>query len=95
MRKVIDRKVYDTEKAARIATNDFSDGSNEYKFGRTESLYKAKNGGFFVVRSTCWEGENTSLVPLSEDEAITEYENMYNQVVDFESAFPEVKIEDA
>jgi len=95
MRKVIDGKVYSTETAEVIATNDFSDGTNKYNCGRTSSLYRTKKGNYFIVNETCWQGEQDSLRPLSVAEAIGEYENMYEECGDFEDAFPGVKIEEA
>ncbi len=95
MRRVINKKVYDTETADEIATNDFSDGTNQYNVGRTSSLYRTPKGAYFAIYLTSWQGESDSLEPLTEDEAIKVYEGMYNQQGDFEDAFPNVKIEDA
>lgn len=95
MRKVISRKIYDTETAEKIASNDFKDGNNEYSQGRTTRLYRTKKGGFFVLYLTCWQGENDSLEPISESEAIEIYENLSDQCESFESAFPGVEVEDA
>jgi len=95
MKKVIDRKVYNTETAEAIATNDFSDGTNKYNCGRTSSLYRTKKGNYFIVHLTCWQGEENSLRPLSLAEAIGEYEKMFEEYDDFEDAFPGVKTEEA
>lgn len=95
MKRVINKKVYDTETAKRIATNDFSDGTNEYNRGRTADLYRTKKGNYFIVHLTCWQGEHDSLRPLSQNEAVEEYENMFDQREEFEDAFPDVKIEEA
>ncbi|MBA7562071.1 hypothetical protein ES708_03720 [subsurface metagenome] len=95
MRRIINKKVYDTKTADEIATNDFSDGTNQYNVGRTSSLYRTPKGAYFAVYLTSWQGESDSLEPLAEDEAIKVYEGMYDQQRDFEAAFPNVKIEDA
>ena len=95
MKRVINKKTYNTETADRIATDDYSDGTNQFNCGRTADLYRTKKGNYFVVRETCWQGEHNSLEPLAEDAAIAEYESMYDQIEEFEAAFPGVKIEDA
>lgn len=95
MRRVINRKVYDTETAVIIATNDFSDGTNQFNLGRTSSLYRTKKGSYFVVYLTCWQGESDSLEPLSENRAIEVYEGMIKEVETFEDAFPDVGVEEA
>ncbi|MCK4817928.1 hypothetical protein KA005_19305 [bacterium] len=95
MKRVINKKAYDTEMATRIATNDFSDGTNKFNCGRTKDLYRTKKGNYFVVHLTCWQGEHDSLTPLSQGEAIEVYENMFDQREEFENAFPDVKIEEA
>lgn len=47
MKRVINKKVYDTETATRIATNDFSDGTNQFNCGRTADLYRTKKRKLF------------------------------------------------
>ena len=54
-----------------------------------------KKGNYFIVHETHWQGESDSLRPLSQDEAIEEYENMFEQREEFEDSFPDVKIEEA
>lgn len=95
MKRVLNRKMYNSETASRIATNDFSGGSHQYTFGRTSSLYRTQKGNYFLVDLTCWEGEHNALASLSENEAIETYEEMCEQLVDFEIAFPNVEIEEA
>ena len=95
MKRVIDKKTYNTETANQIATNNFSDGTNKYNVGRTSSLYRTQKGNYFVTHLTCWQGESDSLEPLSENEAIAYFEEMYEQLEEYEAAFPGVKIEDA
>jgi len=95
MKRVINRKVYDTETATAIATNDWSDGSNKYNCGRSASLYRTKKGSYFAVHETCWQGEHDSMEPLSVGDAIKCYEEMHDQRIEFEEAFPGVGIEEA
>lgn len=95
MKRVIDKKAYNTETAIRIATDDFSDGTNEYNCGRTSDLYRTQKGSYFIVRLTCWQGERDSLEPVEVGEAIGIYEGMFEQVEKFEEAFPGVEVEEA
>jgi hypothetical protein len=60
MRAVIGRKVYDTATATLIADNAYWDGHNFERHGRNTFLYRAKNGGYFAVYLTCWQGEQES-----------------------------------
>jgi len=95
MKRVINKKSYDTDTAQVIATNDFSDGTNKYNCGRTATLYRTKKGNYFSYHETCWQGEHDSITPLSIDEAIEQWEKMYDQRVEFKEAFPDEKIEEA
>lgn len=95
MKRVINKKAYNTETATRIATDDFNDGTNEFNCGRTADLYRTKKGNYFIVRSTHWQGESDSLTPLEQEAAIQEYENMFDQTEEFEDAFPAVTVEEA
>ena len=95
MKKIINRKVYDTKTAEEIATNDFSDGSNRLNVGRSSTLYRTTQGSYFAEHETCWQGEHDTIEPLSEDEAIKMYEQMHDQKEEFESAFPDVEIQEA
>lgn len=95
MKRIINKKAYDTETAWCIATNDFSNGSNKFNCGRTSSLYRTKKGNYFVTHLTCWQGECNTLKPVSMNEAIAVYEEMGEEVEVFEVAFPGVDIEEA
>jgi len=92
---VIERVRYDTRKAQLIAGDDFWDGNNWERSGRNTFLYKTKSARYFVVHQTCWEREQDSLEPLSQDEAISLFESLPEQRVEFEDAFPGVSVEEA
>ena len=95
MKKIINKKVYDTETAKEIATNDYSDVSNRLNNGRSNTLYQTKKGNYFLLTETCWQGEHDNIEPLSKNEAVEEWEHFHNQCTEFEEAFPDVKIEEA
>jgi hypothetical protein len=95
MKRVIDRKTYNTETAEEIATNDYSDGTDAYNCGRTSSLFLTKKGAYFESHSTCWQGESDVLIPVTVEGAIEFFETAYDQKKEFEDAFPGVEIEDA
>jgi len=95
MKRVINKKVYDTETAIEIATNDYSDGSNRLNNGRSSALYRTKKGNYFLLTETCWQGEHDTIEPVSKNEAMEEWEYFHNQYTEFEEAFPDIEIEDA
>jgi hypothetical protein len=96
MRRVIGGKVYDTKTATIIADDAFWDGHNFERHGRNTFLFKTKNGGYFAQHLTQWEGERDTLEPLTQDEAVTLYEELDDKdAVPFEEAFPGMKIEEA
>lgn len=95
MIKVIEGKRYNTDTATCIANDEFADGNNRQNCGRNTSLYRTKRGGYFVVHETCWQGEQTTLTPLSLSEAQHDYEHLRNEEVEFKDAFPTVEVEDA
>lgn len=94
MKKVINNKRYDTEKAMCIADDEFANGTNRDNTGRNSYLYKTPKGNYFAVYTTCWQGEHDRLEPLGLKEALELYEGLENQV-EFERAFPTAIIEDA
>ena len=94
MRKVIGGIRYDTEKATIIAHDCYWDGHNYERNGRNTFLYKTKNGRYFVVKQTLWQGEIDRLEPLTIEEAIALYEQLPEKSLDFEEAFPGVEVEE-
>ena len=96
MRAVIGRKVYDTATATLLADDAYWDGHNFERHGRNTFLYRAKNGGYFAVYLTCWQGEQDRIEPLDTDRAVELFESLNDEDgVSFEQAFPGVKVEEA
>lgn len=94
--KIIDRKRYSTKTATLVASDAFWDGHNHERRGRNTFLYKTPNGVFFTVNLTCWQGEQDTLTPISEGEAIELFEGpLSSHEVDYETAFPDVQVVDA
>ncbi len=89
MKQIIERKEYDTEKAALVASNRFWDGSNFERNGQNTYLYKTPNGRYFAHHTTCWQGERDTLEALTVDEAKDLYESLPEHDLDFEAAFGE------
>ena len=95
MIRVIDGKRYNTSTATLIASDAYWDGHNWERRGRNEFLYRTQNANYFLFRMTQWQGEADSIEPLSESEAIHHFQNLEEQEVTFEIAFPLVEVEDA
>ena len=93
--EVIDHKRYNTETATLIAGDDYWDGHNFERSGRQTFLYRTPKGNYFATYQTCWQGELDRLVPMSQDVAVTLFEELEEKRLDFEDAFPGVKIEEA
>lgn len=95
MSRVVDGKRYTVGTATLIAHDRYWDGNNFDRNGRNSFLYKTKNGRFFIVHRTAWQGESDTLRPIDQQEAVEEYEALREQIVSYEDAFPQVKIEEA
>lgn len=94
--KIIDRKRYNTETAILIASDVYWDGHNWERRGRNTFLYKRPNGAFFTVTLTQWQGEQDSLTPIDEGEAVELYEGpLTEHEVTYQDAFPDVQVIDA
>jgi len=94
--RIIGRKRYSVETAELIADDCYWDGHNYERSGRQTWLYRTPKGAFFTVTRTQWQGEDDSLTPISEGEAIELYEGrLSGHHVDYELAFPDVVVEDA
>lgn len=87
MKEIIDRKLYDTDTADLIASDDYWDGRNTTRHGRNAYLYKTAKGNFFIHRVTHWQGERDSIAPLSKDEAMELYEQLPEKAMDYKEAF--------
>jgi len=93
--RVVDRKKYSTQGSKLIAHNCYWDGSNWERNGRNSWLYKTKNGNYFTVSRSQWQGERDGLTPVDQDEAMDIYETLQEHEVEFEEAFPGVKVSQA
>lgn len=94
--RIIDRKRYSTATATLIADDCFWDGHNFERSGRNTFLYRTPRGNYFVANLSQWQGEQDSLSPISQDEAIEMFENSLTEhEVDYCDAFPDVTVEEA
>lgn len=94
--RIIGRKRYSVATATLIAGNDYWDGHNFERSGRNMFLYRTPNGAYFTVTLTQWEGEQSSLDPVTLEEAISLYETSLSEhEVSYAEAFPDVKVDDA
>ena len=94
--RIIGRKRYSVETATCIAGDDFWDGHNFERRGRQTWLYRTPKGAFFTVTRTQWQGEQDSLSPITEGEAVGLYEGrLTERRLDYAEAFPGVVVENA
>ena len=89
MKQIIDGKLYDTEKADRVASDEYFDGSNWDRSGRNKYLYKTKKGNFFIHYKTMWQGELDRLEDITEIEARKYYEILPEHDMEYKEAFGE------
>jgi hypothetical protein len=88
MRRVIDGKLYDTEKATLLADNEFSDGTNPISHGRATYLYKTKKGNFFALHVTQWQGEHDTIEACPVERAKQIFQQLDDsQSPDYEEVF--------
>ena len=96
MTKVIGGKRYSTDTATLIASDAYWDGRNMERHGRNTFLYRTPRGSYFKVVQTQWQGEQDELIPIDQDEARELYEGpLTEHYLEYEAAFPGVKVEDA
>lgn len=94
--RIVDKVRYSVKDSTLIADNAYWDGHNFERQGRNTFLYRGKNGRYFAVHLTQWQGERDTLEPLSQDEAIRLYEELDDSdAVPFEDAFPSVEVKNA
>ncbi len=93
--EVIGGKRYRTVGSVEIASDAYWNGHNWERRGRNQFLFRTVLGGYFTVTRTRWQGERDTLTPLTQDEAITAWEELTEHLVTFEEAFPGVEIRDA
>lgn len=66
MRKVINRKMYDTDTAKEVAESTEYDNGNPYLW---ETLYRKKTGEFFILKEWHSDCIHHAIKPVSEEEA--------------------------
>ena len=86
---------YDTSTAQLIAGDDYWDGNNWERHGRNTFLFRTPKGSYFAQHLTQWQGERDTLEPLTQDEAVSLFEELGEKRVSFQEAFPGVEIEEA
>lgn len=89
MERIIDGLRYDTDSATLVAHDRFFDGSNWERRGRNTYLYKTKNGRWFTLVTTLWQGERDAIEAIEEDEARDLYERLPEHEVSYVGAFGE------
>lgn len=94
--RIVGKKRYSTKTATLIASDAYWDGSNWERHGRNTFLYRTPKGAFFTVALTQWQGEQDTLSPITQDEAIELYEGALTEhELSYAEAFPSVMVEDA
>lgn len=89
MQQIVNGLRYDTDKAEKIASDDYWDGSNHDRNGRNIYLHKTAKGNFFIHKTTRWQGERDSIEPVTVEEAKGYYEILPEHEVDYPAAFGE------
>lgn len=96
MTRIVGQKKYSTRTATLVADDAFWDGHNWERQGRNTFLYKTLKGAFFQVMLTRLQGERDTLIPLTQEEAISLYEtNCTEHHVSYQTAFPGVEVTEA
>ena len=94
--RVVERKRYSVKTATLLASDAYWDGHNWERRGRNSFLYRTPKGAYFTVSLTQWQGEQDTLQPVTEGDAIELYEGALSEhAVPYEEAFPSVTVEDA
>jgi hypothetical protein len=94
--RIVNRKNYSVKTAVLIAHDAYWDGHNFERSGRNTFLYKTPKGAYFQVTLTCWQGEQDTLIPISQEDAMDLFENdLSEHEVKYSEAFPDVTIEEA
>ena len=95
---IIDGKIYNTETALLLCGNDWWDGNNYERGGTQKFLYRTNRGAYFTLNLTQWEGSRDTIIAVEDKEAIAFYGLCAQRKcvrVDFGTAFPGVKLEEA
>lgn len=94
--KIVGRKRYSVATATLIADNAYWDGHNFERSGRNTFLYCTRNGSYFVVTLTMWQGERDTLEPIGLTEALELFETgLSEHYVTYHEAFPQIEVTDA
>lgn len=89
IKRIIDRELYNTEKADIVASDEYWDGHNLERQGRNTHLYRTKKGAFFLGISTQWVGELDRIEPLTLEAAKVQYEQLPKHKMSYKEAFGE------
>ena len=89
MKQIINRKVYDTKTATRVASDYYWDGWSSQRNGRNTYLYKTKKGNFFAYHTAQWQAIRDAIEAMTPEEAKDLYEQLPEHEQDFETAFGE------
>ncbi len=92
---IVEGKRYRTEGAELLASDVNSVGTSKEQVGRNTFLFRTSKGGYFMQHQTIWTGEQDSLTPLAREEAFRVFSELPAKTMEYEEAFPGVKIEDA
>ncbi len=95
MSVIVDGKRYRTEGAELLASDVNSDGASGEQVGRNTFLFRTSKGNYFMQHQTTWPREQDSLTPLAREEAFRVFAELPAKMMEYEEAFPGVKIEDA
>jgi hypothetical protein len=94
--RIVNRQRYSVETATLLAHDAYWDGHNFERSGRNTFLYRTRKGSYFTVHLTQWQGEQDTLIPRSQEEALELYEGPLSEhAVAYEAAFPGVDVTDA
>ena len=96
MVRIINQRRYSTETATLIAHDNYWNGHKCEQRGRNKFLYRTDKGNYFLVTQTMWVGEQNTLAPISQQEAVELYESeLPVHEVSYGKAFPEIVVVEA
>lgn len=95
MEAIIGGKRYRVSTAELLASDAYWDGHNFERKGRNTFLYRTPNGRYFKQIMTTFQGERSHLEALEPDVAKQLWEELPEQEMSIEEAFPGTEIEEA
>lgn len=95
MEAIIDGRRYKTATATLLASDAYFDGHNWERKNRNKFLFRTPNMRYFIVVLTQWPGERDRIEALEPDVAKRLWEELPEQEMTIEEAFPGIEIEDA